>query len=75
MSCKNSGIRGWGDTAAAGTLAPGAPADFAVLDLEFPWLLDAETLHSKSKNTAFDEARFSGRVMQTVVAGNPVYGA
>ncbi|MAZ15590.1 MAG: dihydroorotase [Ahrensia sp.] len=59
----------------AGTLAPGAPADFAVIDLEFPWVLDAETLHSKSKNTAFDEARFSGRVMQTVVAGNPVYGA
>ena len=59
----------------AGTLAPGAPADFAVLDLEFPWVLDAETLHSKSKNTAFDAARFSGRVMQTVVAGNPVYVA
>mgnify|MGYP000515990641 FL=1 len=59
----------------AGTLAPGAPADFAVLDLEFPWVLDAETLHSKSKNTAFDEARFTGRVKQTVVAGNPVYGA
>ena len=59
----------------AGTLAPGAPADFAVIDLEFPWVLDAEALHSESKNTAFDEARFSGRVMQTVVAGNPVYGA
>jgi len=59
----------------AGTLAPGAPADFAVLDLEFPWVLDAETLHSKSKNTAFDEARFTGKVMQTVVAGNAVYGA
>ena len=46
-----------------------------MLDLEFPWVLDAETLHSKSKNTAFDEARFTGKVMQTVVAGNAVYGA
>lgn len=59
----------------AGSLAPGAPADFAILDLDAPWVLDADRLRSKSKNTAFDGARFSGRVLQTVVAGNPVYSA
>ena len=59
----------------AGTLANGAAADFAVLDLEAPWVLDADKLQSRSKNTAFDEARFTGRVIETVVAGNRVYGA
>ncbi|TCD14482.1 dihydroorotase [Oricola cellulosilytica] len=59
----------------AGTLAPDAPADFAVLDLDAPWVLDAEALHSKSKNTAFEGARFTGRVLQTVVAGQQVYSA
>jgi len=59
----------------AGTLSGGAAADFAVLDIEAPWVLDAENLKSRSKNTAFDEARFSGRVVETVVAGNSVYGA
>ncbi|WP_425418642.1 dihydroorotase [Oricola indica] len=59
----------------AGTLAPGAAADFAIVDLDMPWVLDAESLHSRSKNTAFDGARFSGRVTETVVAGNRVYSA
>ncbi|WP_421859064.1 dihydroorotase [Oricola sp.] len=59
----------------AGTLAPGASADFAVVDLDMPWVLSPDMLHSKSKNTAFDEARFSGRVVQTVVAGETVYSA
>ncbi|GAB4352048.1 MAG: dihydroorotase [Oricola sp.] len=59
----------------AGTLAAGAAADFAVIDLEAPWVLDADKLQSRSKNTAFDEARFTGRVIETVVAGNRVYGA
>jgi dihydroorotase len=59
----------------AGTLVPGAAADFAIVDLDMPWVLDAEALHSRSKNTAFDGARFSGRVTETVVAGNRVYSA
>lgn len=59
----------------AGTLQPGACADFALLDIDMPWVLDANTLHSRSKNTAFEDARFTGRVMQTVVAGNRVYSA
>jgi dihydroorotase len=33
------------------------------LDLHAPWVLDGKKLLSKCKNTPFDEARFSGKVM------------
>ncbi|MBA5778013.1 dihydroorotase [Stappia sp. F7233] len=57
----------------AGTLAPGAPADIVVFDPDLPWVLDKATIHSRSKNTPFEDARFSGRVLRTVVAGRSVY--
>ncbi|MEN0088064.1 MAG: dihydroorotase [Pseudomonadota bacterium] len=53
----------------AGTLEPGSPADCALVDLEAPFVVDTDELHSLSKNTAFEGARFEGRVMQTFVAG------
>ena len=56
-----------------GRLAPGAPADLIVIDPEVPWILDAEQLRSRSKNTPFDGARFEGRVLRTLVAGRTVY--
>ena len=56
-----------------GRLAPGAPADLVVVDPDFPWVLDAEQLRSHSKNTPFDGARFSGKVLRTLVAGRTVY--
>jgi dihydroorotase len=57
----------------AGTLRTGAPADVIVVDLDVPWVLDADELKSKCKNTPFDEARFQGRVVRTIVAGRTVY--
>jgi dihydroorotase len=57
----------------SGTLRPGAPGDVIVVDLDVPWVLDAAELKSKSKNTPFDEARFQGRVVRTIVAGRTVY--
>ncbi|HEY2571892.1 MAG TPA: dihydroorotase [Solirubrobacteraceae bacterium] len=57
----------------AGTLKPGAPADLIVVDLDVPWVLDPAELKSKCKNTPFDEARFTGRVVRTIVAGRTVY--
>jgi dihydroorotase len=57
----------------AGTLKPGAPADLIVLDPDLPWVLEPAQLKSKCKNTPFDEARFSGRVVRTIVAGRTVY--
>ncbi|MCB1485925.1 MAG: dihydroorotase [Bauldia sp.] len=56
-----------------GRLAPGAPADLIVVDPDMPWVLDPEMLRSRSKNTAFEDARFSGRVLRTLVAGRTVY--
>jgi len=56
-----------------GTLKSGAPADVIVVDLDMPWVLDPLELKSKCKNTPFDEARLTGRVVRTIVAGRTVY--
>ncbi len=57
----------------AGTLAPGAPADLIVVDLDRPWIVREEELQSRSRNTAFEGARMTGKVMRTIVAGRTVY--
>ena len=56
-----------------GTLKSGAPADVIVVDLDVPWIIDADELKSKCRNTPFDEARMTGRVVRTIVAGRTVY--
>lgn len=57
----------------AGTLKAGAKADITLIDLEEPWLVSEKNLVSKSKNTPFEDARFSGRVVATYVAGKQVH--
>lgn len=59
----------------AGTLKPGAKADLAIVDLDEPWVVREEDLHSLSKNSCFESARFQGRVIHTLVAGKTVYSA
>jgi dihydroorotase len=56
-----------------GTLKSGAPADLIVVDMDVPWIVDPTDLKSKCKNTPFDEARMTGRVVRTFVAGRSVY--
>lgn len=56
-----------------GTLRPGAPADVIVIDADVPWVLDPADLKSQCKNTPFDEAKFSGRVVRTIVGGRTVF--
>jgi dihydroorotase len=56
-----------------GSLRPGSPADVIVIDPDTPWILARNDLKSLCKNTPFDEARFSGRVMRTIVGGRTVY--
>jgi len=56
-----------------GTLKSGARADVIVVDLDMPWVLDPVELKSKCKNTPFDEAKLTGRVVRTIVAGRTVY--
>src|SRR6478672_9441673 len=49
------------------------PAELLVIDADVPWVLDPADLKSQCKNTPFDEARFSGRVLRTIVGGRTVY--
>jgi len=60
---------------AAGRIAVGAPADLLLADIDAPRLIDAETLISKSKNSAFDGRRLQGVVRMTLVDGRVVYEA
>jgi dihydroorotase len=53
----------------------GAPADLMLFDADVPYVLNRDDLHSKSKNTPFDEARLQGKVLRTFVGGQEVYRA
>lgn len=57
----------------SGRLAPGAPADLVLFDPATPFVMDRETLRSKSKNTPFDGQRMEGRVLGTWVGGARVH--
>jgi dihydroorotase len=57
----------------AGTLKPGAKADITLIDLDEPWIFSKEAIVSRSKNTPFENARFTGRAVATYVAGKLVY--
>jgi dihydroorotase len=57
----------------AGRLAPGAPADFALADLEATWTVEDHLLRSRSKNSPFEHRTLEGRILETVVAGRTVY--
>jgi dihydroorotase len=57
----------------AGRLAPGAPADFALANLDLTWTVTGEELRSRSKNSPFEHRTMEGRVVETVVAGRTVY--
>jgi dihydroorotase len=52
-----------------GRLSPGAPADLIRFDPDQPFVLDPASLHSRCRNTPFDQARMEGRVKLTMVAG------
>ncbi len=59
----------------AGRLAKNAPADLILFDPDRPWRIQADKLHSKSKNSPFDGRPVQGRVLRTVVAGETVFTA
>lgn len=53
-----------------GTLIPGSPADFTMVDLESERTLDRKTFLSKGKNTPFDGWTLKGWPVRTIVNGN-----
>ncbi len=57
----------------SGRLSKGAPADLVLIDLGKPYVINAEQLRSKTKNTPFDGHRFQGRAIKTFVDGIAVF--
>ncbi|MCA3555832.1 dihydroorotase [Aestuariivirga sp.] len=56
-----------------GRLAPGAPADFTLLDRHLSWTVEKEGLRSRAKNSPFERRTLEGRAVETVVAGESVF--
>ncbi len=56
-----------------GTLKKGSDADLCIFDLEKPWVVKAEKLKSKSKNTAVEDRKLQGKVIMTLLNGKIVY--
>ncbi len=52
-----------------GTLAPGAPADVSVFDLNKKWAVDPDEFRSKSYNTPFRDHELQGKAAFTVLGG------
>jgi dihydroorotase len=52
-----------------GTLKKGSDADICVFDLDAPWVVKADLLKSKSKNTAVEERKVQGKVLMTFLNG------
>ncbi|MGN6099608.1 MAG: dihydroorotase [Devosia sp.] len=57
----------------SGRLAVGAPADFILVDLDYPWTASEAGFRSKSRNSSFEGARLAGKVVATYVAGRKVF--
>jgi dihydroorotase len=56
-----------------GRLAPGEPADLAILDPEHRWVYDPAKGHSKSRNSPWAGQELVGRALATWVDGQLVY--
>ena len=71
-------VAGWPAPAATSAarkrgLIEGAPADFVVFDRADRWVVTAESLRSKGKNSPFMGRELSGRVLLTIAGGRLAY--
>ena len=69
MTCKPAAILGL----ESGRIAKGAPADLILIDPDYPWVVAEQNMRSRARNTSFEGARFSGKVMATFVGGAEVF--
>lgn len=56
-----------------GRLLPGYDADFALVDENREWVVDAAQFASKGKNSPFDGVRLQGKVVRTIKAGKTTW--
>ncbi len=56
-----------------GTLKAGNPANITILDPDHQWAVDKRRFASQGRNTLYDEWRFKGKVMATIVNGRLAY--
>ncbi len=56
-----------------GKIEAGYQADFAILDLNHPYIFDEKEIYSKSSNTPFLNQKFSAKVVATYRKGKKVY--
>ncbi|MBL4869940.1 MAG: dihydroorotase [Robiginitomaculum sp.] len=56
-----------------GRLNIGAPADLVLINPNTPWVCDADTLSSISRNTPFDERKMQGKAVMTICDGVVVF--
>jgi dihydroorotase len=55
-----------------GPVAEGAPANLCVIDPEAVWVVEAERLASRSRNTPYAGRKLTGKVRHTILRGEPV---
>jgi len=57
----------------AGTLEPGSPADFVLIDPEREWTVDPASFLSKSRNCPYAGRRLRGKAVATYVGGKAAF--
>jgi dihydroorotase len=56
-----------------GSLKKGSDADICIFDLDKPWVVNADDLKSKSKNSAIEGRKLQGKVIMTLLNGEVVF--
>ncbi|CAN6631371.1 allantoinase [Trichomonascus vanleenenianus] len=56
-----------------GSIEAGKDADFCIFDPAAVWTLDQTKMHWKNKLSPYHQRQITGKVMETILAGNTVY--
>ncbi len=56
-----------------GKIAIGFDADFSIFDTEKEWIFKSKDMHSMAKYSPFEDMRFKGKAIKTIVRGEVVF--